>query len=181
LGFNRGKYRDPSINEKVSCTHDYRLTANRSFEGEQTGTGPVLVPVATKGMLIEVEFVARRTGDLWTLNFEPFPTSSPSIETVLKIWNAPNIESLYGTHFYYCDEPGDSQVDTLDEIANRRTNLLTAAEQKSFDPFSESEFNKLAWADGDGDGTMCDGDETDTDGDGRSITRIILSVYPSDG
>ncbi len=175
---------EPSINEKVSCANDYRLASSRLIES-QTSFFPrvIWVPVATTGTLVKVEYFTRRTGDSLsvTLNGYVPRIASPSVETVLKVWDVPNIESLYGTTVFTCDSPGDSKVDSIDEIASRRENLLMAEEQASFDPFADVDLNNPAWADGNGDGSICDRDELGPDGDGRSITRITLAVYPSGG
>jgi len=180
----------PSINERVSCDNDYRLTATRSFLTRAdtnplrfggASSGPIWVPVVTKGTLAKVEYRTRRTGDALyvALTHPRDEIASPSVEAILKVWDAPNIESLYGTHTYYCDKPGDSRVDSIDEIAARWTNLLTVEEQASFGPFADVDFNNQAWTDVDGDGTICDGDEFGPDGD-RAIVAITLAVYPSD-
>jgi len=175
---------EPSVNERVSCANDYRLASSRSIEN-RTGFFPSVIwlPVATAGTLVKVEYFTRRTGDSLsvTLNGYVPRIASPSVEAVLKVWDAPNIESLYGTTVFTCDSPGDSRVDSIDEIASRRKSLLTAEEQGSFDPFTDVDLNNPAWADGNGDGSICDKDELGPHGDGRSITRITLAVYPSGG
>ena len=166
-----------SLNEWISCDYDYRVEGRRYFENEYehdpVRSGGIWVPVATKGLLIKVQYEAQYQNG-------PPRMTSPSVETVLKIWDAPNIESLYGTHEYFCDLMGDDTVDSIDEIAIRRSSLLTTEEQASFDPFSEEVANQRSWEDGDGDGTICDSDEMSTDGDWGVIRKITLSVYPAD-
>jgi hypothetical protein len=129
--------------------------------------------VVTKGLLIKVQYEAHYQKG-------PPRMTSPTVETVLKIWDAPNIESLYGRHEYFCDKAGDGRVDSIDEIASRRSSLLTAEERASFDPFTDAVSNQRSWQDGDGDGTICDSDEMTSDGDWGIISKITLSVYPSD-
>lgn len=163
-----------SLDESVSCDHDYRIEGVREFEDESAGSGEVWVPVATEGTLVRIQYEANYQDD-------PPAMTAPSIETVLKLWNATDIESLYGRHEFFCDKPGDAKVDSIDEIAHRRATLLTAEEQASLDPFADAALNDRAWGDGDGDGSICDGDELSGDGDWGIITRITLSVYPPDG
>lgn len=176
---------EPSINERVSCASDYRLSSRKAVEYRDSyfPNTVIWVPVATKGILVKVEYFTRYTDDFLTKTLHGYDPliASPSVETVLKVWDAPNIESLYGTRVFTCDNPGDSRVDSIDEIASRRKNLLTAAEQAGFDPYTDVERNNLAWTDGNGDGSICDRYETDPEGDGESITRITLAVYPAKG
>lgn len=162
----------PSLDESISCDYDYRVEGRRKFENEVVTSGEIWVPVATQGTLVKVQYQANYHG-------APPRMTSPSIETVLKVWDVTDIESLYGTHEFFCDKAAGTEVDSIDEIAYRRTHLLSAEEQASFDPFTDAGLNDRAWGDGDGDGTICDGDELSNDGDWGIITTITLSVYPS--
>lgn len=165
--------RKKALNEWISCDYDYRVEGRRYLEGIRSlsSSGEIWVPVATKDTLIKIQYDAHYHG--------PAPRmTSPSIETVLKVWGKESIESLYGRHVYSCDKPGDERVDSVDEIAARRTNLLTAEEKLSFDPFTDEDKNQRAWQDGDGDGTMCNHEEMSSSGDWGVIREITLSVYP---
>ncbi len=166
-----------SLNEWISCDYDYRVEGRRYFEKEyeheRVTTGEIWVAAATTGTLIKIQYEASYHG-------LPPRMTSPSVETVLKLWDVTNIESLYGRHEYFCDKPGGSLVDSIDEIANRRANLLTAEEKASLDPFTDEDKNLRAWQDGDGDGTICNKEER-WSGDYGNITKITLSVYPPGG
>jgi hypothetical protein len=83
----------------------------------------------------------------------------------------------FSRHEYFCDRAGDERVDSVDEIAARRTSLLTAEEKLSFDPFTDEDKNQRAWQDGDGDGTICNSEEA-WSGDFQGIRELTLSVYP---
>jgi hypothetical protein len=163
-----------SLNEWISCDYDYRVEGRRyfehEFEHEPVSTGEIWVPVATTGTLIKIQYEANYHGDAPRM-------TSPSAETVLKVWDVPDIESLYGRHEYFCDKAGDDRVDSIDEIASRRAGLLTAQEKASFDPFADEDSSLRAWQDGDGDGTICNTEEA-WSGDFRRISKITLSVYP---
>ena len=104
---------------------------------------------------------------------------NPPAETVLTIWGAPDIESLYGTRKFYCDKPGGDDVDSVDEIAYRYSGLLSEEQKAGFGPYGDAERNEAAWADGDGDGSICNGGELGEEGDGEIIKWIELSVFPS--
>ncbi len=166
--------RKSSLNEWIGCDYDYRVEGRRFFENdwehEPVTTGEIWVPVATTGTLIKIQYDASYHG-------APPRIASPSSETVRKVWGVENIESLYGRHEYFCDKAGDQRVDSIDEIAARRSSLLTAEEKTSFDPFTDEAKNLRAWQDGDGDGTICNDEERWT-GDGGNISKITLSVYP---
>jgi hypothetical protein len=177
LGDSRTTMTNPMIkkkalNEWISCDYDYRVEGRRFLEGirQQTSSGEIWVPVATKDTLIRIQYDAHYDGAAPRM-------TSPSIETVLKVWGKESIESLYGRHVYFCDKAGDERVDSVDEIAARRTSLLTAEEKLSFDPFTDEDKNQRAWQDGEGDGTMCNFEEL-WSGDGQVIRNLTLSVYP---
>ncbi len=174
---------EPSIDERVSCANDYRLESSRFIKDRKSIFRVTWAPVATTETFVRVAYYAPYTRQFPDVHIDKrdLQVASPSIETVLKVWDAPNIESLYGTTVFTCDSPGDSRVDSIDEIASRRTNLLTTEQQASFDPFTVVDFNNLAWSDGDGDGSICNGGELGADGDGRSIIEITLAIYPPGG
>ena len=162
--------REPTLDKGVYCDRDYRVYGQRIFEGKSVSTDTIWVPVATKGVLVKV---------FYALKHHQGETVSPPAETVLEIWGATDIESLYGTRKFYCDKPGGDEVDSVDEIAYRRSRLLSDEQKAGFGPFDDVERNEAAWADGDGDGSICNGGELGEDGDGEIIESITLSVFPS--
>lgn len=174
---------ETSINERVSCENDYRLESSREIEIRKYIFRVVWAPVATTGTFVRVVYDTPYTSGIPDVHndYRELVVASPSIGTVLKVWDAPNIESLYGNRVFTCDIPGDSRVDSIDEIADRRESLLTAAEKASFGPYSDPGLNNKAWGDGDGDGSICNVGELRPNGDGRSITEITLAVYPPGG
>ena len=162
--------REPTLDKGIYCDHDYRVFGQRAFEGESSSTGTIWVPVATKEVLVKVFYALKHHQGEWV---------SPPVETVLEVWDAPDIESLYGTRKFYCDKPGGDEVDSVDEIAHRRSSLLSDEQKAGFGPYDDAERNEAAWADGDGDGSICNGGELGEGGDGEIIKWIELSVYPS--
>jgi hypothetical protein len=168
-----------SLSNTVSCDRDYRLEACRelSLNGQPetlSETGPIWVPLATTDTLVRVHFSPPFASGLT-------PVTIPSVETVLKLLNTSEITSLYGTHDYFCDSPGDSRVDSIDEIAARRNSLLTADEKAALGPYPDPEDNESAWNDSNGDGSMCDPGETDGNPQRISINKITFAVYPGAG
>ena len=155
--------------------YDYRVEGRRYLERgyKDASTGEIWVPVATSGTLIKIQYDASYHGAAPRM-------TSPSVETVLKVWGVKDIETLYGRHEYFCDRAGDGRIDSIDEIAARRANLLTAEEKASLDPFADEDKNLRAWQDGDGDGTICNSEEA-WSGDYGVIRKITLSVYPPGG
>ena len=59
------------------------------------------------------------------------------------------------------------------------TKFSTDEQKAGFGPYDDAERNEAAWADGDGDGSICNGGELGDEGDGEIIKWIELSVYPS--
>ena len=85
---------------------------------------------------------------------------------------------LYDSHDYFCDQPGDARVDSIDEIAARRMSVLTAQERATLGPYQDPEDNQVAWDDSNGDGSICDSDERSSDTNWITIDKITLAVYP---
>lgn len=166
-----------SINEIVSCDYDYRLYASRYFENHAVKSAPIWVPVATKGTLVNIEYLVFRGG---LGDFAEVKLIKPSTNSVLKVWEISDLDSLAGTHVFVCDPAGDAVVDSIDEIAENWATLLTPEEQSDFGPYADEELNHLAWEDGNGDGSICDSGEAQAIPSHSHIVQITLAIYPSD-
>ena len=76
-----------------------------------------------------------------------------------------------------CDGPGGPEVDSLDELAERRNTLLNASEQLEVGPTQDPAENDRIWTDSDGDGSVCDSGERGENGDGSALPFVTLLVF----